>query len=168
MSGRTGRRRRGTGQLIRPARTGDSQALCELWQAIDELHSALAPRFFRAAPRTTDEWRRLLGTPQVVVLVDEDETAGTINGALLARIYDTPADPQMVPQRRGYVDGLVVAAAHRRRGVGRRLMDGAAAWAKSQGGAQLVLTVWAGNEAARAFYQRLGYDVLSEVMTKPL
>lgn len=102
------------------------------------------------------------------MLVDEDETAGTINGALLARIYDTPADPQMVPQRRGYVDGLVVAAAHRRRGVGRRLMDGAAAWAKSQGGAQLVLTVWAGNEAARAFYQRLGYDVLSEVMTKPL
>jgi ribosomal protein S18 acetylase RimI-like enzyme len=104
----------------------------------------------------------------VAVLVDEHETAGAVTGAVLVRIYDTPADPQMVPERRGYVDGLVVAPAHRRRGVGRRLMDAAAAWAKSQGGAQLVLTVWAGNDAARAFYHCLGYDVLSEVMTKPL
>ena len=110
------------------------------------------------------------GAPQADADVDREAepAAATIAGAVSVRIYDTPLDPQMVPQRRGYVDGLVVASAHRRLGVGRRLMDAAATWAKGQGAEQLVLTVWAGNAAARAFYQSLGYGLLSEVMNKPL
>ena len=117
------------------------------------------------APRSSDDWRRVLAAPQSAVFVED---GGGVTGAVWAHVYDTPPDPLMVSERRGYVDGLVVASAHRRQGIGRQLMEAAAAWAKGEGAAQLVLTVWAGNAAARAFYERLGYGLLSEVLTRSL
>lgn len=139
------------------------------------MHSVLVPQFFRSAPRSIDEWQRVLSAPHAMVFLDEATTTAAgegvgriITGAVLLRVFDTPAEPQMVPQRRGHIDGLVVLTGHRRRGIGRRLMDAAAAWARDQGAEQLVLTVWAGNAAARAFYQSLGYGALSEVLAKPL
>ena len=45
-----------------------------------------------------------------------------------------------------------VAPAARRRGVGRRLLSAACAWAASQGAAALFLEVAASDPAARAFY----------------
>jgi ribosomal protein S18 acetylase RimI-like enzyme len=70
--------------------------------------------------------------------------------------------------RRAHVELLVVARAARRQGLGRRLMDELAAWARRQGAAELVLTVWAGNREAEAFYERLGYRVLSRALHLPL
>jgi ribosomal protein S18 acetylase RimI-like enzyme len=43
-------------------------------------------------------------------------------------------------------------------------MKEVAAWARRQGAAELVLTVWSGNHAAEAFYDRLGYRELSRVL----
>ena len=47
-------------------------------------------------------------------------------------------------------------------------MNAAAAWARERGAAEIVLTVWAGNAAAEAFYERLGYGVVSRALAKPL
>jgi ribosomal protein S18 acetylase RimI-like enzyme len=47
-------------------------------------------------------------------------------------------------------------------------MDEVVAWARRQGAAELVLTVWAGNDAAQAFYERLGYRELSRVLAAKL
>jgi ribosomal protein S18 acetylase RimI-like enzyme len=111
----------------------------------------------------------VLATPDVAVLVNEDDAAGgTITGAISVRVYDTPADPRMVSTRRAHVDALVVAEGARRRGNGRALMDAAAAWARQRGATRVVLTVWAGNSAARAFYRSLGYDLRSEVLDRKL
>jgi ribosomal protein S18 acetylase RimI-like enzyme len=70
----------------------------------------------------------------------------------------------MVPRRRAHIEDLVVAGGMRRRGVGRRLMRAAAAWARTRGAGQLVLTVWAGNRDAARFYRALGYSELSRVL----
>jgi ribosomal protein S18 acetylase RimI-like enzyme len=127
----------------------------------------------------------VLGTPDALVLVDEEpprdeagdqdhdqstsaQLAMTLTGAVSVRVYDTPPDQRMVPSRRGHVDALVVAEGHRRRGIGRALMDAAADWARQRGAGHLVLTVWAGNSAARAFYRSLGYDLRSEVLDRKL
>jgi ribosomal protein S18 acetylase RimI-like enzyme len=66
------------------------------------------------------------------------------------------------------VETLVVSRACRRHGIGRALMAEAAGWARRKGAAELVLTVWAGNSEAEAFYQRLGYRTLSQVLHAPL
>lgn len=157
--------------MIRRAREDDWEGARALWREVDDLHATLAPAYFRKAARADAEWRELLASPDAAVFVAEDDGVSTsagdsrgVVGVVLVRVYETPPDPAMVPLRRGHVEMLVVSRARRRRGTGARLMEEVAAWARRQGAAELVLTVWAGNRAAEAFYERLGYRELSRVL----
>ena len=69
---------------------------------------------------------------------------------------------------RAYVDVLVVAPEAEGQGVGRALLDHVEAWAREQGCLEVVLDVFAGNEAATAFYERCGYRPDHVRMAKPL
>jgi ribosomal protein S18 acetylase RimI-like enzyme len=149
---------------IRRARPEDWDEARALWRQADDLHAALSPAYFRRTARTEHEWRELLAAPDAGVFVAEAGGPARVVGLVSVRVYETPPDPAMVPLRRGHVEMLVVSAAHQRRGVGRALMAEAAAWARRQGAAELVLTVWSGNSAAEAFYDRLGYAPLSRVL----
>ena len=151
---------------VRPARPEDWLAVQSLLRALDELHAELVPAYFRPATRTEPEWRRLLGDSAALALVAVDEVEGSRPpvGFLSLRVYDTPADPTMVPRRRGHVETLIVNARQRRRGIGRRLLATAADWARARGATEMVLTTWVGNAEADAFYERLGYRVLSRVL----
>jgi ribosomal protein S18 acetylase RimI-like enzyme len=150
---------------LRRGRHDDWPGAQSLLREVDDLHAALAPSFFRSAPRVELEWQRLLSDPNAVAVVAvEQSLAGPLVGMVSARVYDTPAEPAMLPRRRAHVETLVVAARCRRRGIGRRLLVAAGDWARARGAVEIVLTAWEGNEAADAFYQRLGYRVLSRVL----
>jgi len=154
---------------VRRARYEDWPAITRLLREIDELHAALAPQYFRAATRAESEWRQILADPTAMVFVATVAPfAAPPVGLLAIRVYDTPADPAMVPRRRGHVETLVVAPRHRRRGIGRALLAEGTDWARAQGAVELVLTTWSGNADAAAFYQRLGYQVLSHVLHRTI
>jgi ribosomal protein S18 acetylase RimI-like enzyme len=156
---------------IRRARASDWPAARGLLQEGDDLHARIAPRYFRAGPRPETEWRRLLDEPTGIVFVAEVRPSPSepqVVGLVALRIYDTPQDPTMVARRRGHVETLVVSSGHRRRGIGRRLMDEAATWARLNGAVELVLTAWDGNKEAEAFYGGLGYRTLSRVLSTSL
>lgn len=154
---------------VRAAGPGDVDALAELWHEADELHARVAPGFFRRPElaRGRERAEEALhdaeesGHEAILVAVDADER---VVGACHLQIYDTPVGHTMVPQRRGHVETLIVARAERRRGCGRVLMEAATAWARARGAAQLLLTVWAGNEDAERFYAALGYRTISQVL----
>ena len=55
-----------------------------------------------------------------------------------------------------YIDDLCVDESTRGTGVGRKLYDHVVAFAKAEGCYNLTLNVWACNEGARRFYERLG------------
>jgi GNAT superfamily N-acetyltransferase len=57
----------------------------------------------------------------------------------------------------GYVSLLAVRAEAEGRGVAKRLLEAADAWAKQQGFPFLMLDVFASNETARRFYARRGF-----------
>jgi ribosomal protein S18 acetylase RimI-like enzyme len=151
---------------VRPARPEDWLGVQALLRELDELHAELVPAYFRPATRTEPDWRRLLGdsTALALVAVDEGEGSRAPVGFLSLRVYDTPADPTMVPRRRGHLETLIVDARRRRSGIGGRLLAAAADWARARGAAEMVLTTWVGNAEADAFYERLGYRVLSHVL----
>ena len=149
-----------------------------LWRQIDDLHAALAPGYFRPASGASASSSHESSDPHATTLVAEPDrpirspgdgsAPAPLRGAVLVRIYDTPADPAMVPRRRAHIEALVVDRDHRRAGIGTALMTAAANWARENGAAEVVLTVWAGNVAAEAFYERLGYRVVSRALTKPI
>lgn len=150
------------GQLaVRRARHQDWPAVEVLLREIDALHAALAPAYFRIGARAELEWRRLLDDATAAAFVADDGTGEGPLGLLSLRVYDTPAEPTMVAHRRAHLETLVVARRARRRGIGRRLVAAAGDWARAQGAVEMVLTTWTGNAEADAFYERLGYRVLS-------
>ena len=53
--------------------------------------------------------------------------------------------------------GLMVAASHRRQGIGTALLEAAADWARSSGVRKLELHVFPWNEGAIALYERFGF-----------
>ncbi len=145
-----------------------------LWRQIDDLHAALEPGYFRppgASPRPSGY---AAGDPHATMLVAEDVArvgapgAAPLVGAVLVRLYDTPADPTMVARRRAHIEALIVDQSHRRAGVGTALMNAVTTWARDRGAEEIVLTVWAGNAAAEAFYQRLGYRRISQALGKAI
>ena len=64
--------------------------------------------------------------------------------------------------------GMIVAASHRGRGIGRALLDSAAGWARVNGKTALRLRVFPDNDRARKLYLAAGFvDVVVEPQTVP-
>jgi GNAT superfamily N-acetyltransferase len=59
------------------------------------------------------------------------------------------------------------APEHRRRGVGRALVEAVVAWAEERGAARVVLWVMRGNDGARAFYESVGFRATDEIAALP-
>jgi len=153
--------------IVRQAQESDHAALCRLWAEGDALHARLRPDFFRVAagmPRSRRFLIQALAARQEVVLLAAVGDAPELAGLIHVRIYDTPVEPTKVPRTRGHVEEMVVAQACRRKGVGRELMQEAVRWCREQGASQLLLTVWAGNRPAEAFYADLGFQPVSQVL----
>jgi RimJ/RimL family protein N-acetyltransferase len=137
---------------IRAAEPGDAPSLVELAREVGgEEGSWLL---------TTEEWRsvnderrylravRRHPDAAVYVAVDEGQTIARLS---LAR--------DLHPASRHVSDlGLMVASTHRRRGVGRALLEQAVAWARAAGVVKLELHVFPWNEPAIALYESFGFE----------
>ena len=137
---------------IRTAEPGDAAALVELAREIGGEPEGwlLADSNWRSVGDERRFVRALRRHPNGALLVAEVD--GEIAGRLsLAR------DPH--PSSAHVADlGLMVAASHRRRGVGTALLGAAEAWARAAGVSKLELHVFPHNAPAIALYERCGYD----------
>jgi RimJ/RimL family protein N-acetyltransferase len=84
------------------------------------------------------------------VFVAEDE--GNIVGRLSIARDQHPASRHVADL------GLMVAASHRRRGIGTALLEAAVHWARGSGVRKLELHVFPWNEGAIALYERFGFE----------
>ena len=137
---------------IRRAEPGDAEALVELAGDVGGEEGAwlLTSAEWRSI---TDERRYLRAVRRhpdaaVYLALDGDAVVGRLS---LARDVH-PASAHVADL------GLMVAATHRRRGVGRGLLDQAVAWAESAGVRKLELHVFPWNEPAIALYEAYGFE----------
>jgi GNAT superfamily N-acetyltransferase len=94
------------------------------------------------------------GAGRLFVLRVEGRVAGMAN----ALISVSTAEGRRV----AVLEDVIVGAAYRGRGLGRRLVEHIAAWAAAHGLPRITLLADQGNAAALAFYERLGF-ALSEM-----
>jgi ribosomal-protein-alanine acetyltransferase len=90
-------------------------------------------------------------SPERVVLIVGDETAGVgseIFGFLVARCVDAEWE----------LENIVVANDMRRRGAGTLLLTELITQARAAGGCAIFLEVRESNQAARAFYGKMGFE----------
>ena len=150
---------------IREADRDDYPEICKLWVQVDALHAEIQPTFFRKGPgypRPEKGFRETLKSPRqkVLVAIVNRELVGMVQAIL----YDTPPQPMLVQKRRVHIDELIVDKNHRERGIGRALYEAVSAWCLKNGGTQVMLTVWEGNEIGEEFYKKLGFTAKSKVL----
>ena len=95
---------------------------------------------------------RVLADDEHRVLVAEADESGAVVGWLqvhLTKIIES--------EPRGEIVGLVVAADTRGRGIGRKLVEAAEAWAKEQGAESVGVRCNTTRAEAHRFYERLGF-----------
>jgi RimJ/RimL family protein N-acetyltransferase len=137
---------------IRRADATDAEQLVELGRAVGSEPEGwlIAVDGWRSV---TDERRYLKAIrryPHAAVYVAED--AGRIVGRLSLSRDQHPASIHVADL------GLMVAASHRRRGIGRALLETAVMWAREADVTKLELHVFPWNEPAIALYEGFGFE----------
>ena len=154
---------------IREATEGDFEALCTVVDEVDELHRRALPHRFKASEgpaRPSEYFVDAIRADDVGLFVAE--IAGQMVGLVHVIVKDVAAMPILVPRRYAVVENLVVLRRHRRRGVGRALLERAEGWARAKGATSIELNVYAFNQGARTFYAERGFRILSHHLTKSL
>jgi RimJ/RimL family protein N-acetyltransferase len=136
--------------LVRPAEPRDAPALVRLGSDVgNEPEGWLIAGGWRGAGSERRYLRAIRRSHEAAVFVAE-APEGIVGRLSVAR--------DSHPASRHVADlGLMVAATHRRQGIGTALLDAAVAWARVSGVRKLELHVFPHNEGAIALYEKYGF-----------
>ena len=138
--------------LIRAARPEDAATLAALAAAVGREPGGwlLNTDGWRSVAEERRYLRALRRHPDAAVFVAEDD------GAIVGRL-SIARDPHQASRHVADL-GLMVADGHRRRGIGRALLEQAVAWAREAGVRKLELHVFPWNEPAIQLYEQFGFE----------
>lgn len=156
---------------VRVARPEEIDRVVALWALITRHHEALDPLFrMRRDAVAEGALRELLRAlhrdPDAEILVFDRGGTGTPEGLCIVRIDRAP--PILEETERAEITDLGVRPGLRRQGVGRRLVEAAQSWVRDRGVERIEIQVAHGNREGQAFWRRLGYGDLMDVLHKRL
>jgi ribosomal protein S18 acetylase RimI-like enzyme len=153
---------------IRSARAGDGAAVARGWDALGAMLVGLDPATFRRPDASgLDEWMEAelakdLADDSVITLVAELDGAvvGFVSAELEAPLPDAGRQvAHELARPRGTVHVMAVDEAHRRRGIGTRLLAAAEDALRERGAEVVFLDTHVRNEPGIAMYERrMGYS----------
>jgi GNAT superfamily N-acetyltransferase len=139
---------------VRPARAEDLPVLREIERRAEEPFRALGmDAVADDEPPSEEELARYQRAGRAWVAVDADHVVAY----LLLGVVDGTA----------HVEQVSVDPSHARQGLGRRLVDTAADWARRQGLPALTLTTFEQVPWNAPYYARLGFEVVPEGSLSP-
>ena len=137
--------------IIRRAEPSDAQGLTALGNAVGAEPEGwlVTTNGWRDPAEERRYLRAIRRYPNAAVFVAEDE--GHIVGRLSVSRDQHPASRHVADL------GLMVAASHRRRGIGTALLEAAVKWGRAAGIHKLELHVFPYNDAAISLYEQFGF-----------
>ena len=149
--------------MIRLATTNDIPRLLELLHQVNMVHYERRPDIFK--PHTTkynaEQLQDLLTQSYKAIFVYDDEG---VQGYAFVQLEDVHDDILLQDMRTLYIDDICVDEQARGKHVGKQLFDHVRAYAEKLGCGAITLSVWEGNDAAMAFYRKLGMSVRKTCM----
>ncbi|MCI9402732.1 MAG: GNAT family N-acetyltransferase [Oscillospiraceae bacterium] len=146
--------------MVRRADAGDIPAVLKLLVQVNMVHHNGRPDLFKgpATKYTREQLLDIFADEHTPVFVCTDEL-GTVLGYAFCILKQLTDDNIMTDVKTLYIDDLCVDENIRGRHVGRTLYDHVTDYARSLGCYNVTLNVWALNDSAMTFYEKLGMKV---------
>lgn len=153
---------------IRRAADSDISAISKLLYQVHKVHSDLRPDLFRPGSRkyNNDELKTILADDRKPVFVAERE--GDILGYAFCIHQEHTGHPSLTDIKTLYIDDLCVDEEARHTHIGSLLYEYVLDYAAQNNFYNVTLNVWAGNDKARKFYEKMGLGVQKTGMEKIL
>ena len=143
---------------VRRAKTEDIPAIISLLHQVNMVHHHLRPDLFK--PHTTkyneQEVEALIADELTPIFIYDE---GGVLGYAFCQVQEVRGDRLLQDGKTLYIDDICVDESARGRHIGKALFDFVSEYARSARCRSLTLNVWAGNDAAMAFYQRMGMQI---------
>jgi ribosomal protein S18 acetylase RimI-like enzyme len=159
---------------IRPAGDRDIEALCEMYYEFHEFHVCGVPTHLRSLG-DRERWDRSYLREALGKIIQSDdseifvaEVAGELAGLVEVYVRQDADEATLVQHRYAELQSLVVLSPFRRNGIGTGLVGVARQWAWEREATEMRLGLWEFNEAARAFYEAVGFRTLKRRMVAEL
>lgn len=150
---------------IRRASEKDIDSLIKLLQEVLEIHANIRPDIFISGTTkyTRSDLLEKLANDEEPIYVAVDENDDVMGYAFCA-LRNQPFSTNMVPFKSLYIDDLCVDSNYRGQHIGEQLFEYVKAEAKRLGCYEITLAVWAGNDGAERFYDRIGFKTKERIM----
>ena len=150
---------------IRRASEKDIDSLIKLLQEVLEIHANIRPDIFISGTTkyTRSNLLEKLANDEEPIFVAVDENDEVMGYAFCA-LKHQPFSTNMVPFKSLYIDDLCVDSKCRGQHIGEQLFDYVKAEAKRLGCYEVTLAVWAGNDGAEKFYEKIGMKTKERIM----
>ena len=150
---------------IRRAEEKDISRILYLLSQVLEVHAAIRPDYFISGTTkyTREELSAMIRDDKRPIWVAADDQ-DTVWGYVFCEIKEQPATNNQHPFRYIYIDDLCVDEAARRGHIASRLFEFVREEAARLGCYEVTLNVWEGNDAARKFYEKMGFRPLKTTM----
>jgi len=155
------------GVLVQNASKSHIPDIVELWKEFIDFHKEIDPFYTRSRDghvKFGEYVERLLGEDDSLVLVallGENVVAYSI-----ARVLKHP--PVFDAGEFGDIVDLAVTAAHRRKGIGKQMLDSVLDWLKSRGLSRVELRVTPGNDIGYSFWRKHGFKECTHTLLRTL
>jgi ribosomal protein S18 acetylase RimI-like enzyme len=150
---------------IRRASEKDIDSLIKLLQEVLEIHANIRPDIFISGTTKytrSDLLEKLASDEEpIYVAVDENDV---VMGYAFCVLRQQPFSTNMVPFKSLYIDDLCVDSNYREQHIGEQLFEYVKAEAKRLGCYEVTLAVWAGNDGAEKFYEKIGMKTKERIM----
>ena len=154
--------------MIRKANKEDVNALNELLYQVHKVHSDVRPDLFKAGEKKYND-------EELLVILNDDtkpiflyEEYNKVLGYAFCVIINHENDHSLVSYKSLYIDDLCVNSSIRGKGIGKQLYEYVLNFAKSLGCYNVTLNVWADNDSALKFYEKIGMHIQKIGMEKIL
>jgi GNAT superfamily N-acetyltransferase len=151
--------------IVRDARPEEIERLLELWDALERAQGSarIFPLSATARDEMRDELEQAFGDEaQRVIVADED---GSLVGMALASVGPSGG---FAEETAVHLSRVVVDEGLRGSGIGRALIDAAAAWGGANGARWLKAWVFTGNAEALKVWDRLGFTDRAVQKIRPI
>ena len=147
--------------IIKKAKKEQAEEIVELLKYICGIHKKGRPDIFVSGqPKyDTEDVCRLIDDENYQIISAEED--GRVVGYMIAELIDGSKHPHMRSEKTLYIDDICVDEAYAHKGVGTALFEEAKRIGQELGCVRIDLNVWAFNEPAIKFYEKMGMTVSS-------